>query len=233
MDWMALSPEEWMAVRLSLKVATVATLVGLPFGIGVALALARGRFWGQSLLNGLVLLPLILPPVVTGYILLIVFGQRGPVGSWLAHYFGIVFSFRWTGAALACGIMGFPLMVRAIRLAIESVDARLEEAAGTLGANRVWVFATITLPLIIPGILTGMILCFAKAMGEFGATITFVSNIPGETQTLPSAIYTFTQVPGGDEGALRLTLVSVAISMLALFASEVMARSAHRRLEIE
>ena len=233
MDWMALSPEEWTAVRLSLKVATVATLIGLPFGIGVALALARGRFWGQSLLNGLVLLPLILPPVVTGYILLIVFGQRGPVGSWLAHYFGIVFSFRWTGAALACGIMGFPLMVRAIRLAIESVDARLEEAAGTLGANRVWVFATITLPLIIPGILTGMILCFAKAMGEFGATITFVSNIPGETQTLPSAIYTFTQVPGGDEGALRLTLVSVAISMLALLVSEVMARFANRRLEIE
>ena len=233
MDWMALSPEEWTAVRLSLKVATVATLVGLPFGIGVALALARGRFWGQSLLNGLVLLPLILPPVVTGYILLIVFGQRGPVGSWLANYFGIVFSFRWTGAALACGIMGFPLMVRAIRLAIESVDARLEEAAGTLGANRVWVFGTVTLPLIIPGILTGMILCFAKAMGEFGATITFVSNIPGETQTLPSAIYTFTQVPGGDQNALRLTLVSVAISMLALLASEVMARSTHRRLDIE
>ena len=233
MDWMALSPEEWTAVRLSLKVATVATLVGLPFGIGVALALARGRFWGQSLLNGLVLLPLILPPVVTGYILLIVFGQRGPVGSWLADYFGIVFSFRWTGAALACGIMGFPLMVRAIRLAIESVDARLEEAAGTLGANRAWVFATVTLPLIVPGVLTGMILCFAKAMGEFGATITFVSNIPGETQTLPSAIYTFTQVPGGDQGALRLTLVSVAISMLALLASEVMARIAHRRLEIE
>ncbi|HUC45508.1 MAG TPA: molybdate ABC transporter permease subunit [Hyphomicrobiaceae bacterium] len=233
MDWMALSPEEWTAVRLSLKVATVATLVGLPFGIGVALALARGRFWGQSLLNGLVLLPLILPPVVTGYILLIVFGQRGPVGSWLANYFGIVFSFRWTGAALACGIMGFPLMVRAIRLAIESVDARLEEAAGTLGANRAWVFATVTLPLIIPGILTGMILCFAKAMGEFGATITFVSNIPGETQTLPSAIYTFTQVPGGDQNALRLTLVSVAISMLALLASEVMARSTHRRLDIE
>ena len=233
MDWMTLSPEEWTAVRLSLKVATVATLVGLPFGIGVALALARGRFWGQSLLNGLVLLPLILPPVVTGYILLIVFGQRGPVGRWLADYFGIVFSFRWTGAALACGIMGFPLMVRAIRLAIESVDARLEEAAGTLGANRTWVFATVTLPLIIPGILTGMILCFAKAMGEFGATITFVSNIPGETQTLPSAIYTFTQVPGGDQGALRLTLVSVAISMLALLASEVMARFAHRRLEIE
>jgi len=233
MDWMTLSPEEWTAVRLSLKVATVATLAGLPFGIGVALALARGRFWGQSLLNGLVLLPLILPPVVTGYILLIVFGQRGPVGSWLANHLGIVFSFRWTGAALACGIMGFPLMVRAIRLAIESVDARLEEAAGTLGANRVWVFATVTMPLIIPGVLTGMILCFAKAMGEFGATITFVSNIPGETQTLPSAIYTFTQVPGGDAGALRLTIVSVAIAMLALLASELMARYANRRLDVE
>jgi len=233
MDWMTLSAEEWTAVELSLRVATVATLVGLPFGIGVALALARGRFWGQSLLNGLVLLPLILPPVVTGYILLIVFGRRGPVGSWLADHLGIVFAFRWTGAALACGIMGFPLMVRAIRLSIESVDARLEEAAGTLGANRVWVFATVTLPLIIPGLLTGMILCFAKAMGEFGATITFVSNIPGETQTLPSAIYTLTQVPGGDSGALRLTLVSIAISMLALLASEVIARFAHRRLEVE
>jgi len=233
MDWMTLSAEEWTAVELSLRVATVATLVGLPFGIGVALALARGRFWGQSLLNGLVLLPLILPPVVTGYILLIVFGRRGPVGSWLADHLGIVFAFRWTGAALACGIMGFPLMVRAIRLSIESVDARLEEAAGTLGANRVWVFATVTLPLIIPGLLTGMILCFAKAMGEFGATITFVSNIPGETQTLPSAIYTLTQVPGGDSGAVRLTLVSIAISMLALLASEVIARFAHRRLEVE
>ena len=233
MDWMTLSAEEWTAVELSLRVATVATLVGLPFGIGVALALARGRFWGQSLLNGLVLLPLILPPVVTGYILLIVFGRRGPVGSWLADHLGIVFAFRWTGAALACGIMGFPLMVRAIRLSIEAVDARLEEAAGTLGANRVWVFATVTLPLIIPGLLTGMILCFAKAMGEFGATITFVSNIPGETQTLPSAIYTLTQVPGGDSGALRLTLVSIAISMLALLASEMIARSAHRRLEVE
>jgi len=233
MDWMILSFEEWTAVRLSLRVASVATLISLPFGLGVALALARGRFWGQSLLNGLVLLPLILPPVVTGYILLILFGRRGPLGRLLADYLGIVLSFRWTGAALACGIMGFPLLVRAIRLSIESVDARLEEAAGTLGANRAWVLATVTLPLILPGILTGMILCFAKAMGEFGATITFVSNIPGETQTLPSAIYTFTQVPGGDQGALRLTLVSVAISMLALVASEVMARIANRRLDIE
>ena len=233
MDWLGLSTEEWTAVRLSLRVATVATIVALPFGVAIALILARGRFWGQSLLNGLVHLPLILPPVVTGYLLLILFGQRGPIGSFLAAHFGIVFSFRWTGAALACAVMGFPLMVRAIRLSIEAVDARLEQAAGTLGANPAWVFATVTLPLIVPGILAGMILCFAKAMGEFGATITFVSNIPGETQTLPSAIYTFTQVPGGDVGAFRLTLVSVAIAMLALLASEVMARFANRRLDIE
>jgi molybdate transport system permease protein len=233
MSWMSLSPEEWTAVHLSLKVAVVATLISLPIGVAIAMVLARRRFWGHSLLNGLVLLPLILPPVVTGYILLILFGRRGPVGAFLADYLGIVFSFRWTGAALACGVMGFPLMVRAIRLSIEAVDGRLEEAAGTLGANRAWVFLTVTLPLILPCIITGMILCFAKAMGEFGATITFVSNIPGETQTLPSAIYTFTQVPGGDAGAFRLTLVSVAIAMLALIASEVMARLANRRLDIE
>jgi molybdate transport system permease protein len=233
MDWMALSPEEWTAVRLSLRVAIVATLVSLPIGIAVAMVLARGRFWGVSLLNGLVLLPLILPPVVTGYILLILFGRRGPIGSFLADTFGIVFSFRWTGAALAGGVMGFPLLVRAIRLSVEAVDMRLEEAAGTLGANRVWVFLTVTLPLMVPGIIAGMILCFAKAMGEFGATITFVSNIPGETQTLPSAIYTFTQVPGGDVGAFRLTLVSIAIAMLALLASELMARRMNRRLDIE
>jgi molybdate transport system permease protein len=232
-DWISLSPEEWTAVRLSLRVAVVATLFGLPFGLLVAMALARGRFWGHSVLNGLVLLPLILPPVVTGYILLLLFGRRGPIGSFLAENFGIVFSFRWTGAALACGVMGFPLMVRALRLSIEAVDQRLEEAAGTLGANRGWIFLTVTLPLIVPGIITGMILCFAKAMGEFGATITFVSNIPGETQTLPSAIYTFTQVPGGDAGALRLTFVSVVIAMLALLASELMARYANRRLEVE
>jgi len=233
MDWMTLSPEEWTAIQLSLRVAIVATLLSLPFGIGIAMVLARGRFWGQSLLNGLVLMPLILPPVVTGYILLILFGRRGPIGAFLADHFGIVFSFRWTGAALACGVMGFPLMVRAIRLSIEAVDTRLEEAAGTLGANRLWVFMTVTLPLIVPGVLAGMILCFAKAMGEFGATITFVSNIPGETQTLPSAIYTFTQVPGGDVGAFRLTLVSISIAMLALLASELMARHATRRLDIQ
>ena len=159
-------------------------------------------------------LPLILPPVVTGYLLLLSFGRRGPIGAFLDEHFGIVFAFRWTGAALACGIMGFPLMVRAIRLSIEAVDRRLEGAAGTLGANPFWVFLTVTLPLILPGIIAGMILSFAKAMGEFGATITFVSNIPGETQTLPTAIYTFTQVPGGEAGALRLTLVSIAIAMV-------------------
>jgi molybdate transport system permease protein len=211
----------------------VATLVSLPFGIAIAMALARGRFWGHTLLNGLVLLPLVLPPVATGFLLLVLLGRRGPIGTFLYDWFGIVLSFRWTGAALAGAVMGFPLMVRAIRLSIEGVDKRLEEAAGTLGANRAWVFLTVTLPLIVPGIIAGMILCFAKSMGEFGATITFVSNIPGETQTLPSAIYTFTQVPGGDVGAFRLTLVSIAIAMLALAASELMARFANRRLDVE
>ena len=165
-----------------------------------------------------------MPPVVTGYLLLILFGRRGPIGEFLDQTFGIVFAFRWTGAALACAVMGFPLMVRAIRLSIEAVDTRLENAAGTLGANPLWVFATITLPLCLPGVIAGAILSFAKSMGEFGATITFVSNIPGETQTLPSAIYTLTQVPGGDAGALRLTAVSIAISMLALLGSELLAR---------
>ena len=224
MEWLELSPDEWTAVALSLKVAFVAMLASLPFGVAIALLLARGRFWGKTFLNGVVHLPLVLPPVVTGYVLLLTFGRRGPAGAFLAEHFGIVFSFRWTGAALACAVMGFPLLVRAIRLSIEAVDRRLEQAAGTLGASPAWVFATVTLPLILPGVIAGMILSFAKAMGEFGATITFVSNIPGETQTLPSAIYTFTQVPGGDAGALRLTLVSVAISMAALIASEAMAR---------
>jgi len=226
----ALSPEEWTAVRLSLRVAFWATLVSLPFGIVIAFVLARGRFWGHALLNGLVHLPLILPPVVTGYVLLLLFGRRGPIGAFLEQSFGIVFAFNWTGAALACGVMGFPLLVRAIRLAIEGVDRRLEDAAGTLGASPVWVFVTVTLPLILPGILAGMILSFAKAMGEFGATITFVSNIPGQTQTLPSAIYSLTQVPGGDAGALRLTLISVVVSMAALLASELLARRIGRRL---
>ncbi len=219
-----MTPEEWTAVRLSLLVATTATLASLPFGVAIAWLLARGRFWGKGLVDTLVHLPLILPPVVTGYVLLLLFGRHGPIGEFLDKNFGIVFAFRWTGAALACAVMGFPLMVRAIRLSIEAVDTRLESAAGTLGANPLWVFATITLPLCLPGVIAGAILCFAKSMGEFGATITFVSNIPGETQTLPSAIYTLTQVPGGDAGALRLTLVSVVISMAALLASELLAR---------
>ncbi len=233
MEWLELSPDEWNAVRLSIKVSTWATIVSLPFGLFIAHLLARGRFPGKSVLNGIIHLPLILPPVVTGYLLLISFGRRGPIGGFLEQTFGVVFSFRWTGAALACGIMGFPLLVRAIRLSIEAVDRKLEAAAGTLGANPAWVYATITLPLILPGIIAGMILSFAKAMGEFGATITFVSNIPGETQTLPSAIYTFTQVPGGDLGALRLTLVSIAIAMIALVASEVLARRVSQRMDVE
>lgn len=233
MDMLGLSNEEWTAILLSLRVSIVAMLASLPFGILVALLLARGRFWGKSVLNGVVHLPLILPPVVTGFLLLILFGRRGPIGNLLDQYFGIVLSFRWTGAALACAIMAFPLMVRSIRLSIEAVDRKLEEAAGTLGAGPVWIFLTITLPLTLPGIIAGMILSFAKAMGEFGATITFVSNIPGETQTLSAAIYTFTQVPGGDAGALRLTLVAVVISMAALLASEFLARLASRRIDPE
>ncbi|MGC4024832.1 MAG: molybdate ABC transporter permease subunit [Mesorhizobium sp.] len=230
---MHLTPEEWTAIHLSLKVAFWAMVGSLPLGIAVAMLLARKEFWGKSLLNGFVHLPLVLPPVVTGYLLLLTFGRRGPVGAFLADHFGIVFSFRWTGAALACAVMGFPLMVRAIRLSVEAVDRKLEAAASTLGASRLWVFATVTLPLILPGIIAGMVLSFAKAMGEFGATITFVSNIPGETQTLPSAIYTFTQVPGGDAGAMRLTLISIVIAMGALVASEYLARQAGRRLIVE
>ncbi len=233
MEWLGLSPDEWTAVRLSIRVSIWATVASLPLGLLVAWVLARKEFWGKSILNGIVHLPLILPPVVTGYLLLLTFGRRGPAGSFLESCCGIVFSFRWTGAALACAVMAFPLMVRAIRLSIEAVDRKLEAAAGTLGAGPAWVFATITLPLILPGVIAGMILAFAKAMGEFGATITFVSNIPGETQTLPSAIYTFTQVPGGDLGALRLTLVSIGIAMVALVASELLARRVSRRLDIQ
>jgi molybdate transport system permease protein len=223
MDWFQLSPDELTAVRLSLKVSFWAMVASLPFGIAIAWVLARCRFPGKSLLNALVHLPLILPPVVTGYLLLLTFGRRGIAGEFLEH-FGIVFSFRWTGAALACAIMAFPLMVRAIRLSIEAVDMRLEAAASTLGARPILVFLSVTLPLSASGIVAGMILSFAKAMGEFGATITFVSNIPGETQTLPTAIYTLTQVPGGEAGALRLVVISVIISFGALILSEVLAR---------
>jgi molybdate transport system permease protein len=227
-DW--LTPDEWRAVALSLRVSFWATLVSLPVGIAVAYVLARYRFWGRQLLNGLVHLPLILPPVVTGYLLLLTFGRRGAVGAFLDQAFGLVFAFRWTGAALAAAVMAFPLMVRAIRMAIEAVDPRLEAAAGTLGASRPWVFVTVTLPLILPGILAGAILGFAKAMGEFGATITFVANIPGQTQTLPSAIYAYLQVPGGDAAAFRLVLVAIAIAMLALLLSEWVGRSVARRI---
>ena len=221
---LGLTPDELTAVRLSLRVATWATLVSMPVGLAVALLLARGRFWGRSVLNVVVHLPLVLPPVVTGYILLLLLGRRGPLGQLLEQSFGIVVAFRWTGAVIASAVMGFPLLVRAIRLSLEAVDRRLEDAAFTLGANRAWVFLTVTLPLVLPGIVAGMILCFAKSLGEFGATITFVSAIPGETRTLPAAIYALTQVPGGEAGALRLTLVAVFLAMLALLASEIVAR---------
>jgi molybdate transport system permease protein len=225
-----LTPQDWTAIELSLRIASVATLVALPFGVAIAYVLARKNFWGKSLLDAVVHLPLVLPPVVTGYLLLITFGRRAPVGIFLADHFGIVFSFRWTGAALACGVMAFPLMVRAIRLSIEAIDRRLEDAASTLGANRFWLFATITLPLALPGIIAGMMLAFARALGEFGATITFVSNIPGETQTISAAIYTLTQVPGGDAAALQLVIVAVIISVAALMASEFFARRAGARM---
>lgn len=227
MDW--LGPEEWQAVWLSVQVSLWATIASLPFGLLVAYALARWQFPGRQLLNGLVHLPLILPPVVTGYLLLLTFGTRGPVGGFLAE-FGIVFAFRWTGAALAAAVMAFPLMVRAIRLSIEAVDPKLEEAAATLGASRPWTFLTVTLPLIVPGLIAGSVLAFAKAMGEFGATITFVSNIPGETQTIPTAIYAFLQVPGGESAAMRLVVVSIVVAMAALLVSEIMARRAARKV---
>ncbi|MBW8322925.1 MAG: molybdate ABC transporter permease subunit [Arenimonas sp.] len=227
---MALTPEELTAMLLSLKVAATAVAFSLPFGIAVAWVLSRREFWGKSLLNGLVHLPLIMPPVVTGYLLLLTFGRRGAVGAFLEEWFGLVFSFRWTGAALAAGVMGFPLLVRSIRLSLDAVDRRLETAASTLGAAPVWVFVTVTLPLILPGIAAGAVLAFAKAMGEFGATITFVSNIPGETQTLASAIYTYTQVPGGDVAAMRLTLISIVISLAAVIGSEVLSRRMAARI---
>jgi molybdate transport system permease protein len=211
--------DELTAIALSLKVASVAALASLPFGIALGWVLARKRFPGKSLLDALVHLPLVLPPVVVGYVLLVNFGNQGAIGKFLAS-FGIDFAFRWTGAALASAIMGFPLMVRAIRLSIEAVDRRLEQAAATLGANPWRVFFGVTLPLAWPGLLAGAVLCFAKALGEFGATITFVSNIAGETQTLSSAIWGLMQTPGAESGVLRLALVAVALSFAAVFASE-------------
>jgi len=226
----ALTSEEWVAIELSLRIAGVATLASLPLAILVAYALARWRFPGRTLLNGLVHLPLVLPPVVTGYLLLLTLGRKAPLGAFLADTFGIVFAFRWTGAALAAAVMGFPLMVRAIRLSFEALDRRLEAAAGTLGAPPLAAFLVVALPLALPGLLAGALLGFAKALGEFGATITFVSNIPGETQTIASAIYAFIQTPDGDGPAFRLMLISVIIAMLALVGSEVLQRLATRRL---
>ena len=220
-----MSVSEREIIWLSLKVAGVATLASLIPAIAVAWVLARSRMWGRGALNVLVHLPLVVPPVVTGYFLLLAFGRYGWAGQWLERYLGLQFSFRWTGAALAAGLMSFPLVVRAVRLGIESVDAHVEESAGTLGASPLWVFLTITLPLALPGVLAGLIIGFAKALGEFGATITFVSNIPGETQTLALAIFTQLERPGGDAAAMRLALISVAISVIALVASEVLARS--------
>jgi molybdate transport system permease protein len=221
LDWTA---DDLRILALSLRVAVVATFASVPFAAGVALLLARGRFVGRGLLNAIIHLPLVLPPVVTGYILLRLLGRRGPIGAWLEETLGLVFAFRWTGAALAAAVMGFPLMVRAIRLSVESVDARLEEAASTLGAAPTWTLLTVTLPLALPGILSGMVLGFAKALGEFGATITFVSNIPGETQTLALAIYTLTQSPGGDARVIRLAALSVVVSLVALVISEALSR---------
>lgn len=220
----AITPEEMVAIRLSLRVATVAVVMSLPVAVLVAYVLSRGNFRGKILLDGLVHMPLVLPPVVTGYVLLILFGRRGPLGAFLEQTFGIVLSFRWTGAALAAAVMSFPLMVRAIRLALDAIDRRSEEAAATLGASPVWVFATVTVPLAFPGIVAGTVLAFAKALGEFGATITFVSNIPGETQTIPAAIYTYTQTPGGEAGALRLSLIAMALAFAALIVSEILIR---------
>ena len=225
-----ITPTEWIAIRLSLRVAAVATLVATPLGIALAWLLARRNFWGKSLLDALVHLPLVLPPVVTGYLLLLAFGRRGPIGAFLADYFGIVLAFRWTGAVLSCGVMSFPLLVRPMRLSIEAVDRRLEQAAETLGAPPWRVFFNVTLPLALPGVLAGMVLGFAKAIGEFGATITFVSNIPGETQTISSAIYSLIQTPDGDAAALRLVVVSIILAVGALVGAEWFARRATMRL---
>ncbi len=226
-----LTPEEWIALNLSLRVALWSVAISLPFAIAVAFVLARKQFPGKILFDALVHLPLVLPPVVVGYFLLIVFGKHGPIGAILQHWFDVVVAFRWTGAALAAAVMGFPLMVRAIRLSLEAIDRQLESAAATLGANKISVFLTITLPLALPGIITGTLLSFARSLGEFGATITFVSNIPGETRTLPLAIYTFTQVPGGDAQAWRLSMLAIGLSLAALIVSEILVRRATARMQ--
>ena len=215
------SQEEISAIYLSLKIALVASFASLPFAIILGYVFARKEFFFKKFFISLLNLPLVLPPVVTGYLLLITFGINGFIGKFLLDYFNFTFAFRWTGAALACAIMGFPLMIRAIKLSIEMIDVKYEEAAKTLGANRLFVFISITLPLSLPGIVAGFTLCFARALGEFGATVTFVSNIPGETQTLSTAIYNFLQVPNGELMAIRLTLISIFISISALILSEI------------
>ena len=227
-----ITPAGWTAIALTLRIAVVATLVATPLGIAVAWVLSRKNFPGKILLEALVYLPLVLPPVVTGYLLLLTFGRHGTVGEFLAQ-FGIVLAFRWTGAALACGVMGFPLLVRPIRISFEAIDLRLEQAATTLGASPLNVFSSVTFPLALPGIIAGMVMCFAKALGEFGATITFVSNIPGETQTISSAIYALIQTPHGDFAALQLIVISLCIAFAALVASEWFARRAVLRLRGE
>lgn len=227
----ALTALESEAILLSLRVAFWSMLISMPVAIAVAWLLARKQFYGHALVNGLVHLPLVMPPVVVGYLLLLLLGRNGAMGAWLWDWFGISVAFTWRGAAVASAVMAFPLMVRAIRLSLENVDVRLESAARTLGAPPIWVFLTVTLPLMAPGILTGAMLAFARGFGEFGATITFVSNIPGETRTLPIALYSLTQMPGGESGALRLLILSVIIAMLALLASELMARRVRARLQ--
>lgn len=224
-----LTPAEWQAIGLSLKIGAWSLVAGLPLAMALAWLLARCDFPGKAVVDGIIHLPLVMPPVVTGYLLLLALGRNGPVGHWLEAQFGIVFAFRWTGAVVAAVIMALPLMVRPIRLSIEAIDQRLEAAASTLGANPFLVFITITLPLALPGLLTGAILGFARSLGEFGATMTFVSNIPGQTQTLPLAIYSHIQIPGGESAAINLTIIAVLISFLALLASEYFARRLARR----
>ncbi|BET43010.1 MULTISPECIES: molybdate ABC transporter permease subunit [Atlantibacter] len=227
---MILTEPEWQAVLLSLKVSSIAVLISLPFGILCAWVLVRCTFPGKSLFDSLIHLPLVLPPVVVGYLLLVAMGRRGIIGSWLYDWFGITFAFSWRGAVLAAGVMSFPLMVRAIRLALEAVDLKLEQAARTLGAGRWRVFLTITLPLTLPGIIAGTVLAFARSLGEFGATITFVSNIPGETRTIPSAMYTLIQTPGGESAAARLCLISIVLAVMSLMVAEWLARISRKRM---
>jgi molybdate transport system permease protein len=225
-----LTPVEIEAIRLSLKISFWAMLWSLPLALGTAWVLARYSFPGKFVLDGVIHLPLVLPPVVIGYVLLVLMGRQGVIGGFLHETFGVSLAFSWRGAAVAAGIMAFPLIVRAIRLSLEAVDQRLEAAARTLGARPISVFLTITLPLTMPGIIAGAILGFARCLGEFGATITFVSNIPGETQTLPIALYGFSQVPGGEEAAFRIVVISIVIALLALAGSELLARRMQARI---